>query len=159
MNNAWITLTSNEYDKVWDVFGDKFKFNPSVHIGNFLGILEPSPSVTYQISEDFGDEDKVIDLDGKVLSALRSETGLEERIYVLDWQHECYWFYPHKDFQEWMIPVLPNGDYYIFLAEDFRFGIFGHPWEWTQCVWGKDLISFFEKSKPALWEEIIRRKP
>lgn len=134
--NAWVTLTQNEYDKVWDSFYEKFRFNPTIHIENFPGILEPSPSLTYEISDNFGDERNIVDLENKVLSALRSQSSQKEKIYVLDWQHECYWFYPHKNFQKWLIPILPDGDYYIFLAEDFRFGIFGHPWEWTSCVWG-----------------------
>lgn len=158
MNDAWETLSQEEYDKVWDSFIEKFQFSPSINPERVRGIVEPFPSVTYEISKDFGDENKIADLDNKVLSALRSQTAPTEKIYALDWQHDCFWFYPHKNFEEWLIPVLPNGDYYIFLAEGFRFGIFGHPWEWTSCVWGKGLISLFEKSKPELWEEIIRQK-
>lgn len=158
MNSAWITLSRKEYNKVWDSFDEKFDFKPSVYSENFPGILEPTPSITYEISRDFGDDEEIADLNDKVLSALRSQVSREERIYALEWNSSSYWFYPHKDFQEWLIPVLPDGDYYIFLAEDFRFGIFGHPWEWTSCVWGEGLISFFEKAKPTLWEEIKRQK-
>jgi len=60
-------------------------------------------------------------------------------LYALDWQHPCYWLYPHASFDAddedaWLVPVLPNGDYYIFLAEDFSFGSFGHPWEMTITI-------------------------
>ena len=37
------------------------------------------------------------------------------------------------------MPVLPDGVYTLFLAPDGRFGIFGHPWEMTVCVFGREL--------------------
>lgn len=158
MDDAWVELSPDEYDKVWGDFFERLKFTPTVNPDGIRSILEPTPSVTYKISEDFGDKNKIADLENKVLSALRVQTPPTGKVYALDWQHDCYWLYPHINFQEWLISVLPDGDYYIFLAEDFRFGIFGHPWEWTSCVWGNELISFFEKSKPELWDKIIRRK-
>ncbi len=160
MNVAWRTLQEDERDNIWDLFYERFMFNPSVCAEDFPSILEPSPSVTYKISRKFGEDDKIADLQSKVLEGLRSQVSREERIYILDWQHVCYWFYPHRDFlHEWFVPVLPNGDYYIFIAEDLRFGIFGHPWEWTSCIWGEELMRFFNDSKPNLWGEVVRQKP
>lgn len=158
MNEAWIELAPAEHDEVWDGFFAQFHFKPSVYPENFPGIFEPPQSITYKISEDFGNDSKVADLNSKALAALRAQTALDESVYVLDWQHQGYWFYPHRAFNEWQIPVLPNGDYYIFLAQDFRFGIFGHPWEWTSCVWGEGLLSFFDEFRPLLWEYILRKK-
>jgi len=50
---------------------------------------------------------------------------------VLDWQHPPYWFWLHAwddavdllDWDQWKAPVLPAGDYGIFLAEDDEFGL------------------------------------
>lgn len=149
-------MSVEQENTIWDSFYEKFKFSPSVHPENFPSILEPHPSTTYEIKEKYSDEE-VEDLNAKVQEAIKSCSTINERICVLDWQHQCYWFYPHRHFQEWLVPVLPDGDYYIFLAEDFRFGIFGHPWEWTSCVWGGNLISFLENSKPKIWETTKRK--
>src|SRR5262245_136478 len=157
MSLAWKTLDDDEHREVWDRFGERYEFSPSID-PNHISIAEPSPSVTYNISQDFDSEEKRTDLEGKVLAGLRSQTSPAERIYVLDWQHLCYWLYPHMSFDDWFIPALPNGDYYIFLAEDFRFGIFGHPWEWTSCVWGKGLLAFFESNRPELWDSKRRER-
>jgi hypothetical protein len=40
--------------------------------------------------------------------------------------------------------VIPDGDYHIFLAPDFSWGFFGHPWEWTICVFGAPLLATLE---------------
>ena len=36
--------------------------------------------------------------------------------------------------------MMPDGDYNIHLAEDFCYGTFGHPWEYTLCVMGAPLL-------------------
>jgi hypothetical protein len=86
----------------------------------------------------------------------------DQWIYALDWQHPGYRFYPHRPFSlnrlgEWPIPILPNGDYHIFLEQDFNFGVFGHPWEETICVLGEKLLSILEQNKPRLFTEIVRK--
>jgi len=57
-----------------------------------------------------------------------------------------------------MIPVLPDGDYHIFLADDFSFGTLGHPWEQTICVFGKPLIDVVEREGPKLLGRVVRRQ-
>ena len=42
-------------------------------------------------------------------------------------------------------PPIPDGEYYIFLSRDMRWGILTHPWEETICILGKDLIGSFER--------------
>ncbi len=143
---TWIELTEPEEHAVWDRFYRDFVFQPSVNSEDWPGIHEPAPSNTYAIPESYT-EDHLDDLHAQVLGAFRACTQPEERLYALDWQHPCFWFQPHSSLKRldgkreawppilpsgdlWRIPILPDGDYYIFLAEDFRFGIFGHPWEW-----------------------------
>jgi hypothetical protein len=155
---AWELLSEVEYDEVWDRFYEQFDFKPSVHRQDFPSIREPSPSITFKFEYPISSEEVLDDLDNKTLSALVSIVEEGKTLYVLDWQHDCYWFRPHLPFREWRIPVLPNGDYYIFLAEDFSFGLFGHPWEQTICVWGEKLLTAFEKNKPVLFDRISRQK-
>jgi hypothetical protein len=165
---AWEELTSAEMDQVWDRFYAEFKFRPSIHPKDWPGILEPNPSVTYSISSFYGigtaiATDMEKDLSVETLDALRKcVRGTRERVYALDWNHDCYWFYPDAIFRAeetdaWKVPVLPNGDYYIFLAEDFRFGIFGHPWEQTICIFGQELLDAFATLPPKTLTHIVRK--
>lgn len=97
------------------------------------------------------------DLSQKSLAAFQRCTAKSQRLYALDWQHEGYWFYPHGNYPDkGLIPVFPDGDYYIFLAEDFSFGTFGHPWEESLCIFGQPLLNAFAQDPPLLFHDIIR---
>ena len=81
---------------------------------------------------------------------------------ALDWQHPCYRFDPFGPFTfsetyHGMIPVVPDGDYSIFLADDFSYGTFGHPWEQSICVFGQPLIDVVEHERPRLLGRVVRR--
>ena len=49
--NAWIELSEDDYDKVWDRFYGEFQFRPSVHADRWPGIREPSLSIAYSIAD------------------------------------------------------------------------------------------------------------
>ncbi|HST05562.1 MAG TPA: DUF2716 domain-containing protein, partial [Chloroflexia bacterium] len=134
MEVAWKTLTDTERIAAWDRFYDEFDFRPSTKPQDWPGIKEPAPSITYSISSFYGSAKRADilekDLNIKTLRAFQKCIGQDERIYVLNWHHNCFWFYPHRIFhvykpRGWRVPVLPNGDYYIFLSTDFSFGLFG----------------------------------
>lgn len=162
---AWNELTNGEEDKVWKRFEKQFCFRPSVHPKHWPGIVEPEDSVTYSIGHVYGDEDQYTlltnDLSVKLIKAFRECVPGGKSIWVLDWQHPCYRFYPHDDFQfhdedDWPVPALPNGDYYIFLSPDLEFGVFGHPWEQSMCVFGEPLLEAFDRDLPELFSAKIR---
>lgn len=60
----------------------------------------------------------------------------EEFIYALDWQYELFLLIIPliNQWDRWTIKPFPDGDYYIFLPKDFRWGILTHPWEETICI-------------------------
>jgi uncharacterized protein DUF2716 len=162
----WKPFTDPNYDIIWREFGEQFRFRPSVQPDQWPGIDELSPSVTFSIGHVYGEKERyssfVDDLNMKTLDALRACVLPEQRLAVLDWHHPCHWFYPHRAFdagspEAWPIPVLPNGDYYIFLAEDLSFVIFGHPWEQTICIFGVPLITAIMSDPPALFDRPIHR--
>ena len=145
----------------------KLKFNPSVHAGDFPGFKEPSPSITYSIANIYEDQNTYEQLDenlhNKLLNAFKKITPIDGYLYVLDWQHQCYKFYPHKmtsgtSSKEWSLPILPNGDYYLFLDKNFRYGTLGHPWEMTMCIFGEKLLTAMHSEKPKLFRNPIRKK-
>jgi hypothetical protein len=173
---AWESMAREEEDRLWDRFYDQFRFHPSIERKNWPSIREPLPSVTLDLSgvcvadqrgvmtnmRDF--VANVRDIDLTCASAFQRCTSPSGRLAVLDWQHPCYWFWPHRlDLDElrrtWELDpgithegahylsypdmrrsAYPDGDYYIFLAEDLRFGTFGHPWEETLCLFGHELL-------------------
>lgn len=58
----------------------------------------------------------------------------------------------------WEVPPFPDGDYYIFLSEDFRDGWFGHPWEQTVCIFGQRAVSSLGMGLPKLFINPIRQR-
>lgn len=162
---GWILLSDIEYKNVWDRFYTEFAFRPSVHSKDWPSITEPPLSTTYAIGHCFGDASRfaslLSDLDSKLLQAFRSATPRGDRMYALDWQHECFTYLPHEDPElnedaGWIIPFFPNGDYYIHLSQDFSYGIFGHPWERTMCVFGLNLLTALSASLPAAFDNVVR---
>src|SRR3954467_15453743 len=94
---AWIELGDDEYEKVWDRFYSEFQFRPSIHPDRWPAIREPSPSITYSIADRVT---FVNDLDTQTLAVLLGVVAPGERMYVLDWQHTCFSFYPHRSGSE-----------------------------------------------------------
>lgn len=116
--------------------------------------------ITYEIGSIYEHpdaEELKADLDRKVLTALRQCVAPPDELYALDWQHPSYVFRPHETSPTgFKAPVLPDGDYYIFLAPDFSFGLFGHPWEQTICVFGAPFLRALEEHPPRLFHQPIR---
>lgn len=124
----------------------------------------PSPFITYDISRYFGefvDLDAYDELEEKALLVFKENTAWNEYIMALDWQHECYWVNPHlkfdrNEFDEWIIPIIPNGDYYFFIQKDLKWGYLGHPWEKSITIFGKELIESIKQNKPEMFYKILR---
>jgi hypothetical protein len=158
----------------WDCFYRQFEFRASMDAKDWPAITEPVPSVSWDLAlsrDDFDerwasgrwrfamDEDAVNRL---VMVALQACVQPGDWVYALDWQHPAYRCWPHQvdlsvDTGTWPVPVFPNGDYYIFAAHDFRFGVFGHPWEATLCVWGIELLDAVKERNSGVLTRPLRR--
>ncbi|MFB6780507.1 DUF2716 domain-containing protein [Streptomyces sp. NPDC056352] len=57
----------------------------------------------------------------------------------------------------WPLSPYPDGDYYIFLADDLRFGTFGHPWEYSLCVFGAELLDAISEDVHQVLQRVLRR--
>jgi hypothetical protein len=84
-------------------------------------------------------------------------------MYALDWQHTCFRYNPRvKNVIEYPVFIVderycgggynvyfpkfyPDGDYYFFIAKDFRWGYFSHPWLKKVWVFGNDLMLLFDE--------------
>lgn len=76
-------------------------------------------------------------------------------------QHDAFLYLPGENREtEWhddarMCNVYfpsyyPDGDYYFFIAQDFSYGILGHPWRKELYIFGEKLIAEFEKCEDQL---------
>jgi Protein of unknown function (DUF2716) len=164
---SWRELGAAEHDRVWGRFEGRFHFRPGVEPPDWPGIREPEPSLTWDISPAYVlDADPcakaLADLRLRTLRALRQCTRPGEELYAIAWQHACYAVNPHggpgaEEVSCWPVPVLPDGVYTLFLAPDGRFGIFGHPWEMTVCVFGRGLLDAFGADLPWLFRKLVRK--
>jgi hypothetical protein len=153
---GWRAMSRGQTDQEWDRYVQAFGCPAG---GN--GLTTPAPSVTWDIAPIYLRTGEYLrqmeaDLTLKALDALKKCTRPGEELLVLDWQHTCYFFNPHGGVMDanpsaWAKPVLPNGDHYIFLAQDYRFGIIGNCCDVTMCVFGQDLLAAFQESMPSIF--------
>jgi hypothetical protein len=158
---AWSELSEQDEGAVWSRFAEVFNFIPSVTSSDWPGIHERRPFRTYSIEHIYGHPSArqlERDLEDKARIAFQACAPSDTRVYALDWQHQCYWLRPHElvSGEPWAIPALPDGDYYIFLEEQFEYGWFGHPWEQTICVFGTPLLRALDRQRPELFTSCIR---
>jgi len=150
------TLDPEEYDKVWNKFNNSFDFKPSSNI--FPAIKTTMPQLKLDIKAYFSSDYPFNKLEQLALDLFDKLSKPGDRLYALDWQHECYDFDPRQEmdrneFGEWIIPIFPNGDYYIFLTKDFDNIWFGHPWEQTITLIGNEIVKHGQQLKED-FEEI-----
>jgi hypothetical protein len=156
----WIRLSESDYDKIWDKFYADFSFKPSTYSKDWPSIKTEKPTLKFDISHLWGDsynETIYDDFIKKAIDAFVEIANQEDQIFALDWQHECFYLDPRQlklaDMEEnessiRIVSFIPNGDYYIFITEDFENIWFGHPWEKTITIIGNRLIDAFNKNKP-----------
>jgi hypothetical protein len=150
-------------DSAWKKFYEMYKFRPSTLADNWPGIVEPTPSRTFSMQHIYGSEfDRLTwELSAFYPDCFAKVTPIGQTIKVLDWQHPCFTYDPHAGYEfeameDWPIPPLPNGDYYIFLTEDLSEGFFGHPWEQTICVMGDAFVRQLENAPPEVFSNLVR---
>lgn len=170
MNSAWEQLSRVADEPAWYWVYDKLGFWPSTYANAWPGFREPAPSTTWDLASGDVDRDsaefrlspysvKEDDVARLALQALRACVRPDEWVWALHWQHQSYRFWPHRMGQSepWPVPVFPKGDYHLFLAQDFRFGTLGHPWERSLCVFGKELVDAVESNRNGTLATVLRR--
>ncbi|MCX4781434.1 DUF2716 domain-containing protein [Streptomyces sp. NBC_01264] len=148
-------LRDDDEDPLWDRLEKEFAFDPDTD--GSPGFDAPAPSVTWRLKDAPTDEpDRIL------RASLRALTPAGQRLHWLDWQHTGYDFDPHRvggsGEPRWPGRAYPNGDYYLYLHPDLRFGTFGHPWERTLCVWGAGLLAAVEAELTEVLGEPLRRR-
>lgn len=175
--SAWTPIP--DYERYWTPFDAAFSFAPSYADDptnvTHPGITEPPGSVTFSLAPiaHTGSTARfwagVHALNAEVLRAFVNVLPESERLVVLDWQHQGYWFRPHDhavgafspdgiEPAAWPVCPFPDGDYYVFLTEDLSAGTFGHPWEQSLCVFGDALADALVPTLSS-WLPILRSSP
>jgi hypothetical protein len=145
---AWTAVDLDQYETYWQPFDAQFRFRPGMNPSTWPAIREPTPSITIDLAPVFENGGAQFASGANAVNAL----GLyaftrviekDQQLMVLDWQHPCYRFSPHRQSltsSTWPVTIFPDGDYHAFLTQDLSVGTFGHPWEQTLCVFGEPLI-------------------
>lgn len=154
---GWRAMSCGQEDQAWDRY--KVAFGYPVQ----SSFTTPFPSITWDIASIYLYKNSHFDqlecdLTLKALEALKKCTKQGEELLALDWNHPCFFFDPHLGITDarptsWAVPVLPNGDHYIFLAEDLRFGIIGNCVDRTMCVFGQELLDSFSAIPPVMFSK------
>jgi hypothetical protein len=165
LSAAWAPLDDAAADRVWDRLKTQFDFDPTWSVDG--GIREPVPSVTWDLSGELALHGEELDaargaVNRLVLAALRDCVAPHEWVYALDWQHPCHLFWPHRmDRDEvaqvwWPVVAIPDGDWFIFLAQDLQFGTLGHPVEESLCIFGAELLHAVERHNDGVLSKVLR---
>jgi hypothetical protein len=166
LSAAWATLDDAAADRVWDRLRTDFDFDPTWSVDG--GIREPMPSLTWELSAELALRGAELDaargaVNRVVLAALRDCVASQGWVYALDWNHPCYQFWPHRMDQHevaqvwWPVVAIPDGDWFIFLAPDLRFGTVSHPAERSLCVFGAELLNAVQRHNHGVLTSILRR--
>ncbi|GAA2714737.1 DUF2716 domain-containing protein [Actinoplanes palleronii] len=54
--------------------------------------------------------------------------------------------------------LFPNGNYTILVGHDHEFGIVGHPWEQSLCVFGDRAVDAFAGRNHGILDTTLRRR-
>ncbi|MFD7320375.1 DUF2716 domain-containing protein [Streptomyces sp. NPDC059875] len=163
MEEPVVALPEAEYRRVWDCFYEEFSFRPSMSSFTWPAIKEPVESATWSLAaldDDPSDErlDRLVEVVQQGLAACVRPQGA---LFALDWQHTSYRFVPQEvggpGRPAWPLSPYPDGDYYIYLSEDFRMGSFGHPWEESLCLFGENLLDAVSTEVDKVLGPPIRR--
>ena len=153
---GWREMSHGQENDVWSRFQERFGYP------NGRTFQTPASATTWDVSIAYLRGTDVLnelesDLAQKTLAAFQECVEPHEEIFALDWNHPCYYLDPHggmsgAPLSSWAVPILPNGDHYIYLAQDFRFGIVGNCVDQTICVFGQRLLDALSRRTPLIFK-------
>ena len=166
----WEVISEEEYDCVWNNVMESFKFKPRYNsTNNAIPFLKlPEPFHIYEMhlfTSHLKDKSIIINDDyynvfnEHITNIFIKCMANEDFLYALDWQHTCFRYNPKSsekmphmletdDYNIYFPNFYPDGDYYFFIAKDFSWGYFTHPWKQQLWVFGKDMVEEIKKVPP-----------
>lgn len=137
------------YAEAWAKFDARFDFKPDYYERTRPAIRLPDVCLVLDLAPVFAREGARLAAAEAAITAaaLRNFVWLtydDEELTALDWQHTPYRYSP-ADLAladiGWLVPVLPDGDYFVHTTADLRWGTFGHPWQQSLTIWGEELVT------------------
>ncbi|MFD7533441.1 DUF2716 domain-containing protein [Streptomyces sp. NPDC059849] len=119
-----VVLPEAEYRRVWDRFYGDFSFQSSTSPFKWPAIEEPVASVTWSLAvlDEDPDDDRLDRLIAVVEQGQSFCVGPSGTLLALDWQPTSHRVAPQEAGgprqPAWPLSPYPDGDYFIFLAED-----------------------------------------
>lgn len=168
-DHGWVDLDWDAGKVLWNSFARRFRFRAGSTAENWPAIAEPVPSVTWDLRPIFqgahpgGFDGGMLAVAALVLGTLQDCTEWYETVVFHDWVHPSSLFRPHtvtepEEVSGWDVGGLfPNGDYTIFVGRDDRFGMLGHPWEQSLCVFGATAVAAFETRNNGILSTRLRQ--
>lgn len=151
------------YNEVWERAYTELGFKPGMNESVPFKIAKPHSvfGIEGMTAEQI---DKTESVSKEIFTRLTPVGG---RVYALDWHHSAllydprdpdeqkdFWQadarYEHGGYNVYFPSFFPDGDYYFFIAEDFSFGLLGHPWRQEVWIFGERLINEYE----AVYKEL-----
>lgn len=160
-SELWVILKDEEEQIVWDKVKYNFGFSPSVK-DNHTTFKFDIPFDVYDISNSpiYSDNANINEI---IKTSFIQCMDNDDFMYALDWQHTCFRYNPRTN-NVIKYPVFmpnesycgggnnvyfpefyPNGDYYLFIAKDFRWGYLTHPWQKKVWIYGNKLMGLIKK--------------
>jgi hypothetical protein len=168
-DEVWVGLDPEAGAVLWTEFADRYQFRAGTNPDRWPAIVEPSPSVAWDLGPIFtgghpgGFAAGSRAVAALVLGTLQDCTEWPETVVFHDWVHPSHLFRPHSIDEPEEVPgwdvggLFPNGDYTIFVGRDYSFGILGHPWERSLCVFGVGAVATFAARNRGILTKILRR--
>ena len=165
-SELWVILQDSEEVCIWEILDNEYRFNPSMN-SNILPFQFNVPVDSYYIGNSpiYYDNEKINEIIKNIFIECMDD---DDFMYVLDWQHTSFKYNPrvkiHIDYpvfvkderfsgggyNVYFPEFYPNGDYYFFIAKDFRWGYFTHPWLEKVWVFGEKLMKLFNEYSSEL---------
>lgn len=143
-------LDEAEYNHIWDWVEKVLHFRPNCRQGHDLSLMPfkiPVKHIAYCIDSMTNCQADV--MDDLIDQAILNVTTEGQRIYALDWNHECYLYDPRKlrhfPRRPYFLEYYPDGDYYFYIDEFKQFGYLSHPWRREVWIFGDPLLNEFKK--------------
>lgn len=161
------------YDIVWDNVYTQLHFKPDCFFRSH-SFYTHVPFEIQDVFSVYGIEnmsDAQLDrMDEIIRHIFMDVTAEHERMYALDWQHSAFLYDPRNmeeqksiwvandsvgEYDAYFPSFFPDGDYYFFIDENFRFGYLGHPWREEVWVFGESLVLKFDQIYQELgWSKL-----
>jgi len=172
---GWTTLSKAANSAAWDEFERRFPLRLGMSPETWPAINEPSPSVTFDLTQvcDLARSEGAdggrgyaaaeCELERHFLRCFRGCTPTDGRVLALNYNHDGYSFdpaalaEPHED-DLWPETMAPIDEYRVFGPPGYHFGAFAHPWERSLCVFGRAFLDAVLSDRPRWLGPILRRR-